>query len=169
MGDDLSLKERDAIRTPMQWAGGPNAGFSTAAKKKDLCRPVVSGGDFGYETVNVEAQRRDAASLLHWMERMLHTLRECPEFALGACTPVDSGDSAVLALSYEAPGGVMLAVHNLSDRKRTVDLGEQPGAEGDPVDMFADRAYAPAGAELKGLELAGYGYRWIRLRETPGR
>jgi hypothetical protein len=35
--------------------------------------------------------------------------------------------------------------------------------------MFADRAYDPPGAELKGLSLAGYGYRWIRLRETPGR
>ncbi len=63
----------------------------------------------------------------------------------------------------------MLVLHNLSDHKVTVDLGEQPGAEGDPFEMFADRLYDRVGAELKGLELAGYGYRWIRLRETPGR
>jgi maltose alpha-D-glucosyltransferase/alpha-amylase len=169
MGDDLSLKERDAIRTPMQWSGGPNAGFSTTPRKKDLHRPVISGGDFGYETVNVEAQRRDPGSLLHWMERMLLTLRECPEFGVGTCTPVDTGDAAVLALHYEAPGGVMLALHNLSDRKRTVDLGEQPGAEGNPVEMFADRPYDRVGPALAGVELAGSGYRWIRLRETPGR
>jgi len=169
MGDDLSLKERDAIRTPMQWSGGPNAGFSTTPRKKDLHRPVISGGDFGYATVNVEAQRRDPGSLLHWMERMLLTLRECPEFGIGTCTPVDTGDAAVLALHYEAPGGVMLALHNLSDRKRTVDLGEQPGAEGNPVEMFADRPYDRVGPALAGVELAGSGYRWIRLRETPGR
>ncbi len=169
MGDDLSLKERDAIRTPMQWSGGPNAGFSTTPRKKDLHRPVISGGDFGYETINVEAQRRDPGSLLHWMERMLLTLRECPEFGIGTCTPVDTGDAAVLALHYEAPGGVMLALHNLSDRKRTVDLGEQPGAEGNPVEMFADRPYDRVGPALAGVELAGSGYRWIRLRETPGR
>ncbi len=168
MGDDLSLKERDAIRTPMQWNSGPNAGFSTAPAKK-LHHPVITGGDFGYATVNVEAQRRDPGSLVHWMERMLHTLRECPEFGIGTCTPVDTGDPAVLALHYEAPGGVVLAVHNLSDKKRTVDLGEQPGQEGDPVEMFADRDYDPAGPQLKGIDLAGYGYRWIRLRETPGR
>jgi maltose alpha-D-glucosyltransferase/alpha-amylase len=168
MGDDLSLKDRDAIRTPMQWAAGANAGFSTAPAKK-LCRPVIRAGDFGYESVSVEAQRRDPGSLLHWMERMLHTLRECPEFAVGACAPVDTGDPAVLALHYEAPGGVMLALHNLSDRRRTVDLGAQPGQEGDPVEMFGDRDYAPVTAELKGVELAGYGYRWLRLRETPGR
>jgi maltose alpha-D-glucosyltransferase/alpha-amylase len=169
MGDDLSLKERDAIRTPMQWTGGPNAGFSTSTRKKDLCRPVIGGGEFGYETVNVEAQRRDPASLLHWMERMLHTLRECPEFAVGACTPVDTGESSLLALHFEAPGGVMLAVHNLSDRRRTVDLGRQPGAEGEPFEVFSDRAYEPVGPALEGVAVAGLGYRWIRLRETPGR
>jgi maltose alpha-D-glucosyltransferase/alpha-amylase len=168
MGDDLSLKERDSIRTPMQWSAGPNAGFSTAPRKQ-LCRPVVTGGDFGYETVNVEAQRRDSGSLLHWMERALHTLRECPEFGVGACTSVDTGDSSVLALHYEAPGGVMLAVHNLSEQDRTVDLGQQPGQEGDPMEVFSDRPYDAAGPELKQVELAGYGYRWLRLRETPGR
>ncbi|MDQ1415657.1 MAG: maltose alpha-D-glucosyltransferase / alpha-amylase [Acidimicrobiaceae bacterium] len=168
MGDDLSLKERDAIRTPMQWTGETNAGFSTAAAKA-LCRPIIRGGDFGHETVNVQAQRRDPSSLLHWVERMLHTLQECPEFGVGRCQSVDTGDPAVLALHYEAPGGVMLALHNLSDRRRTVELGRQPGAEGEPLEMFADQAYEPVGSELKGVKLAGYGYRWIRLRETLGR
>jgi maltose alpha-D-glucosyltransferase/alpha-amylase len=50
-----------------------------------------------------------------------------------------------------------------------VDLGEQPGQEGDPFEMFADRDYDPVGPALKAIDLAGYGYRWIRLRETPGR
>ncbi len=169
MGDDLSLKERDAIRTPMQWSRGPNAGFSTARKKSDLHHPVISGGDFGYETVNVEAQRCDPGSLLHWMEQALHTLRECPEFGIGKCTPVDTGDAAVLALHHEAPGGAMLALHNLSDKRRTVDVGEQPGQDGEPFEMFADRDYDPVGPALKAIDLAGYGYRWIRLRESPGR
>jgi maltose alpha-D-glucosyltransferase/alpha-amylase len=168
MGDDLSLKERDAIRTPMQWTGETNAGFSTAAAKA-LCRPIIRGGDFGHETVNVQAQRRDPSSLLHWVERMLHTLQECPEFGVGRCQSVDTGDPAVLALHYEAPGGVMLALHNLSDRRRTVELGRQPGTEGEPLEMFADQAYEPVGSGLKGVKLAGYGYRWIRLRETLGR
>ena len=29
MGDDLSLPERNSVRTPMQWSDEPNAGFST--------------------------------------------------------------------------------------------------------------------------------------------
>lgn len=167
MGDDLSLEQRDAIRTPMQWSSGPNAGFSTAPADT-VHPPVITGGDFGYEAVSVEAQRRAPDSLLHWFEGMLHTLRECPEFGIGTCTPVDTGDGAVLALHYEAPGGVMLVLHNLSDRKRTLDLGEQPGQAGDPLEMFSDRPYDRPAPELEGIELAGYGYRWIRLRETPG-
>jgi maltose alpha-D-glucosyltransferase/alpha-amylase len=168
MGDDLSLKERDAIRTPMQWTSNANAGFSTAPSNK-LCRPVINDGEFGYQTVNVEAQRRDPDSLLHWMERMLHTLRECPEFGVGTCTAVDTGDSAILALHYQAPGGVMLALHNLAERKKTVDLGPQRGQDGEPVEIFADQRYPPVDTDLNGIDLAPYGYRWIRLRETPGR
>ena len=64
MGDDLSLEERDAIRTPMQWNGGTDAGFSTAPAK-NLHHPVIRGVDFGHETANVQAQRRDPGSLLH--------------------------------------------------------------------------------------------------------
>ena len=47
MGDDLSLPERDSVRTPMQWSEGPNGGFSTA-KAEDVHRPVIADGEFGY-------------------------------------------------------------------------------------------------------------------------
>src|SRR5579871_3285146 len=73
MGDDLSLPERNALRTPMQWSDEPNAGFSNAPEGR-LVRPVVHGGDFGFTSVNVDAQRADDASLLAWFERMLRTL-----------------------------------------------------------------------------------------------
>ncbi len=89
---------------------------------------MITKGEFGYETVNTAAQRRDPGSLLHWMERALLTLRECPEFGIGTCTPVDTGESSVLALRYDAPGRIMLAVTNLANRRRSVDLGDQPGA-----------------------------------------
>ena len=39
MGEDLSLPERNAIRTPMQWSAGPNGGFSSTTRRKDLRRP----------------------------------------------------------------------------------------------------------------------------------
>src|SRR3954453_7070361 len=69
MGEDLSLNERDSIRTPMQWANSRNAGFSPAEPER-LALPVIQGGEFGYERVNVAAEQRDPGSFLNWLERM---------------------------------------------------------------------------------------------------
>jgi maltose alpha-D-glucosyltransferase/alpha-amylase len=43
LGDDLTLKDREAGRTPMQWNNQQNGGFSTAPRDK-LIRPVVMKG-----------------------------------------------------------------------------------------------------------------------------
>jgi maltose alpha-D-glucosyltransferase/alpha-amylase len=96
------------------------------------------------------------------------TLRECPEFGTGTCQYVDTGTREVLALVHDAPSGTMLALTNLGSVKRTVTLGRQEAQEGDPVDVFADRDYDPVRPDLDQIEVAGYGYRWIRLRRTIG-
>ena len=62
MGEDLSLPERNAIRTPMQWSAGPQRRvLHHDPPQADLRRPVINGGEFGYERVNVDAQQRDPA------------------------------------------------------------------------------------------------------------
>src|SRR5215510_15459807 len=80
MGDDLRLKERNSVRTPMQWSEEPQAGFSTAKK---TCFPVINKGPYGFERVNVEAQRRDPDSLLNCIERMIRLRKESPELGWG--------------------------------------------------------------------------------------
>jgi maltose alpha-D-glucosyltransferase/alpha-amylase len=164
MGDDLSLPERQALRTPMQWTAGRNAGFSTA---EELVRPVVADGEYGYRRVNVARQTRDPASLLNWFRAMLHTLRECPEVGGGRCDVVPVGSPAVLAHRMTSGTGTLLFLHNLGREEVTVDVGPQPGADGEPQEVFADRDYEPADADLTGLALAGSGYRWLRLARRP--
>jgi maltose alpha-D-glucosyltransferase / alpha-amylase len=168
MGEDLRLPQRDAIRTPMQWSDAANGGFSTARRKRDLRRPVIADGDFGYPTVNVERQQRDPTSLLSWFQRALLILRECPELAIGSTTYLDSGQRSVLALLREAPSGAMLAVANLADKRVTVELGPPDRLAGDPIEVFADQDYPPPGGELGPISLGPYGYRWFRLRRTIG-
>ena len=168
MGDDLSLEERNAVRTPMQWSEAPNGGFSTA-KPQDLCRPMIDDGEFGYPTLNVTAQRRDPNSLLSWMERALHTLHECPEFAVGRWERLDSGERSVLALRYEAPSGVMLALTNLADQPCRIDLADQLGElPTAPTEVFGDGDYDDPRPDPAKLALNGYGYRWIRLHQGVG-
>ncbi|MGW0431227.1 alpha-amylase family protein [Micromonospora sp. NPDC003197] len=162
MGDDLSLPGRQSIRTPMQWSDQPNAGFS-AAPAKELVRPVIDDGEYGYQRVNVTAQRRDPGSLLNWFERMIRTLRETPEIGSGSCTHVDVRlPPSVLAHRADGPTGSMLFLHNLGPDKAVLDLGELYPETELPGDVLSDRRYAPVG-KFDALELAGYGYRWIRL------
>jgi maltose alpha-D-glucosyltransferase/alpha-amylase len=163
MGEDLSQPGRNAIRTPMQWSDAAGAGFSSAPK---LVRPVISGGDWGYEKINVTAQRRDKDSLLAWFERMIRTLKESPEVGSGACMPVDKKlPPGVLAHRADGPAGSMLFLHNLGTDDALVDLGDLYEESNRPNEVFADRDYEPVG-RLDALDLAGYGYRWIRLRQN---
>src|SRR3954471_10912885 len=69
MGDNIYLGDRDGVRTPMQWTGDRNAGFSTADFAK-LYAPPIMDSIYGYQAINVEAQERDPSSLLHWMRRL---------------------------------------------------------------------------------------------------
>jgi maltose alpha-D-glucosyltransferase/alpha-amylase len=162
MGDDLELPERNSIRTPMQWSGGRNGGFSDA----DPVRPVISGGKYGYEKINVTAQRHDAGSLLAWFERMIRTLRESPEVGTGSCTPIDQKlPRGVLVHRADAPSGTMVFLHNLGTEPATVDLSDLAGEGNRPNQVFGDQDYGPVG-DLSSLKLDGYGYRWIRLQRS---
>ncbi|MFC7527731.1 alpha-amylase family protein [Actinoplanes sp. GCM10030250] len=165
MGDDLSLKGRDAIRTPMQWNMLPNGGFS-AAEPGSLGRPVISGGEFGYETLNATQQRHDPSSLLSWFERMIRTLKEAPEIGSGSCTHVDvPAGRTMLVHRADDTTGSMVFVHNLGPDGGEVDLSSLAGETEFPNDVLADQEY-PEPGKLDKIRVEGYGYRWIRMRRT---
>ncbi|GAA2889009.1 trehalose synthase [Actinoplanes cyaneus] len=165
MGDDLKLEGRDAIRTPMQWSGMPNGGFS-GAEPDQLVRPMITDGDFGYEKVNVTLQRHDRTSLLSWFERMIRTLREAPEVGSGTCSYVDVPvPKGLLVHRAEDGTGTMLFLHNLGPDDVTVDLSSIGETAELPNDVLADSEYPDPG-KLADLPVAGYGYRWIRVRRT---
>jgi maltose alpha-D-glucosyltransferase/alpha-amylase len=165
MGDDLSLPERNSVRTPMQWTDTPNAGFSRAEQGM-LVAPVISDGPYSYKEVNVFAQRRDALSLLTWFERMLHTRRECEEIGVGEHEVVDVGIPGVLVHRATSARGSMLFVHNLCRRRSRIRLALQPREDHRPLNVAADGEY-DEDIDLRSLEINSYGYRWLRLNHTP--
>lgn len=161
MGDDLSQPERDAVRTPMQWSGEANGGFSAAPAER-LVRRVIADGDFGYPRVNVAAQQRDPGSLLSAIEQMIRARRQCPELGSGEVTILDSDQGAVLALRYDAPGRCLIAVHNLADQPCTavVDLGEGVAYLTDLLDGYT---HVPVEHKDHPIALEAYGSRWLRV------
>jgi maltose alpha-D-glucosyltransferase/alpha-amylase len=162
MGDDLDQPERYAIRTPMQWSTSPNAGFSTS-KPKELVRPLAKGDTGSYETTNVDAERADETSLLAWFERMLRTLRECPEFGTATWRVLDPGHPQVLAMQYTGSDGSVVAVSNLGPRRCEVDLTPELPDVVDAVEVFANRHYGNDESWPAPITLDGRGYRWLRL------
>ncbi|AWN42501.1 alpha-amylase family protein [Methylobacterium durans] len=161
MGDDLSLKERECARTPMQWTGERNGGFT---KSDRPTMPVIGRGPYGYEHVNVAEQRHDKDSLLAWMQSMIRLRKEAPEIGWGAVTAVETGESAVLALRYDWRNNAVLCVCNLAAHPTEISL--RTGIEPPEGDLLIDlltgaRSEAEAGRHLLCLE--GYGYHWYRV------
>ncbi|MDT4950233.1 MAG: maltose alpha-D-glucosyltransferase / alpha-amylase [Pseudonocardiales bacterium] len=165
MGEDLNLKGRESIRTPMQWDNGPTAGFSSAAPA-DLVRPVHKRGSYGASKVNVAAERRDRDSLLRWFQELISVLRECPEIGVGVPSVIDIAlPRSVLAHRFDAPEGAILLLHNLAATPVTVDLSSVDIGK-NPDEVFANAAYEPLTRDLSQFFLDGWGYRWLRLRRN---
>jgi maltose alpha-D-glucosyltransferase/alpha-amylase len=160
-GEDLRLKERAAIRTPMQWSDERNAGFSTTAGT--LVRPVVDRGMFAYEHVNVEQQRRDPDSLLRWTARMMRLRKQCPEIGWGEWRSVAAGARSVLALEYRWRGNTIVCVHNVSGEQCEAKLRLGGGALSNLVEV--ERLEAD-GRGVHRVPLEPFGYRWFRLGEV---
>jgi maltose alpha-D-glucosyltransferase/alpha-amylase len=183
MGDDLGLPGREAVRTPMQWSAEENGGFSTA-DPEDLVRPVVSGGEYGYESVNVADQRGDPDSLLQWFSRLNRLRGECPEIGHGDCEVLDTDDPAVFAHRLSSDHGTVVAVHNLAEpqAEATLELAAEPvrlfgsadfgcvgpseaDTEEGETTADGDATTGTATTDTWRFELGRYGYCWTRLKE----
>ncbi|MEJ7742345.1 MAG: hypothetical protein WKF73_07255 [Nocardioidaceae bacterium] len=150
----------------MQWDDGPAGGFSTASDS-GLSPEGTARGRYGRRGVNVRAQQRDPDSLFSWFSDLIATLRECPEIGVGQCTVLDVPlPRAVLAHRFDAPEGSILLLHNLAEQPATLDIGRLDGVRGRPFDMLGDAPYERPSSRLTGLQLRGFGYRWIRLRRS---
>ncbi|MGH7825601.1 MAG: alpha-amylase family protein [Candidatus Binatia bacterium] len=160
MGDDLSLNERDAVRTPMQWANEPQAGFSTCSK---LVYPVISKGPYSHDEINVEAQRRDPSSLLNWTASMIRLRKECPEIGWGDWEILKTGSPSVLAMRYDWRGNSVVVVHNFDEKPHEIRI--RPGVQGAErlVNLLVkDQSEADESGTHR-ISLEAYGYRWYRV------
>src|SRR5580700_6513165 len=162
MGDNIRLGDRDGVRTPMQWSPDRNGGFSRADPAA-LALPVIMDALYGYETINAEAQTRDAHSLLHWMRRMLAIRRQHAAFGRGGLRFLYPMNRKVLAYLRELDGEVILCVANVSHTPQAVelDLSEFNGRV--PVELTGGSLFPPIGKLTYLLTLAPFGFYWFIL------
>jgi maltose alpha-D-glucosyltransferase/alpha-amylase len=160
MGEDLSLEERDSIRTPMQWSDTKNGGFSTAPVDK-LVLPVITGGEFGFERVNVAAQQRDPNSLLNWVERMTRLRMRVPEFGSGLARFLETSNPAMLAQCSSLGGSAVFALHNLSGDEIEAEVNLGAGVD-TLFDLLSNTVHDVQDSGRHRFRLKRYGYAWLR-------
>ena len=161
MGDNLDLPERNAARTPMQWSGEPQGGFTKSDKPT---KPLIDEGPYGYERINAAVQRRDPESLLNWTERIIRMRKEVPEIGWGDFEVLKMRDPAVLALRYDWRNNSVVVIHNLHEEPREIRLDVGCGVEGCRLINLLGEEHSQADESGKHrLVLEGYGYRWYRV------
>ena len=164
MGDNVYLGDRNGVRTPMQWTGDRNAGFSTADAAA-LYSPVIVDPVYGYQAVNVEAQERIPGSLLHWMRRVIAVRRRHPVFGRGTLEFLHPDNRQVLAYLREYEGVTILCVVNLSRFSQYVELDLRRYDGRVPVELVGHVRF-PAIGELPYLLTFGpHGFYWFLLTD----
>jgi maltose alpha-D-glucosyltransferase / alpha-amylase len=162
MGDNLALKERESVRTPMQWNDSIQGGFSMAAK---TVRPVIDTGQYGYHTLNIQQQLNDSTSFLRWLMHMIKLRKSLPAIGWGSWKVLEVGPQ-VLALQYEWEGQSVITLHNFSPDSREVTIGEQ--ADDNLLhNLLNNEEIKLSGKASHHLTLKGYEYRWYRQKKLP--
>jgi maltose alpha-D-glucosyltransferase/alpha-amylase len=162
MGDNIYLGDRDGVRTPMQWTGDRNGGFSRADFAQ-LYAPPLMDPVYGYQAVNVEAQLRTPSSLLRWLRRFIALRREHPVFGLGSYAALKPSNPHVYAHLRCSELDVALCVHNLSRSAQAVELDLSHYKGSYPIEMFGQTRFPRIGELPYLLTLAPRGFFWFLL------
>jgi maltose alpha-D-glucosyltransferase/alpha-amylase len=168
MGDNVYLGDRNGVRTPMQWSGEANAGFSPAEEGR-LYLPVITDPVFGYQAVNVAAQTRTPTSLLNTMRRLIAARRSSAVFGRGGIEFLRPRNPRILAFLRQHGRETLLIVANLSSAPQPVelDLGRFAGTR--PVEMLGGTVFPRIPQTPYFLSLGPHGFYWFRLeRPTDG-
>ncbi len=155
MGDDVTLFDRNGVRTPMQWSDEMNGGFSVAQPDR-LYSPAISDPDYGYTSVNVEAMQADPDSMVYTVRNMIYARKRLSVLAKGELEWLADLPKQTLCFWRRSEDQNVLALHNLSDEPFTYTLPEDIPFR-DALDPDTE-----VGAEIT---LPAYGYRWLRVVE----
>jgi len=136
-----TLLNRDEVRTPMQWDGTHNAGFSSA---QTTWLPVHGN----YPAVNVEKQQVEADSLLNTVRALLKIRRQEKCLQEGSLELLGNLPKGVLGYARMLEGKKIMVLLNFDDQEKEFQV-ENTG------NLF--NLSAKDRVENRTIHLAGYG------------
>jgi maltose alpha-D-glucosyltransferase/alpha-amylase len=162
MGDNVYLGDRDGVRTPMQWSGDRNGGFSRADFAQLYSAPLMDPV-YGFQAVNIEAQLRTPTSLLRWLRRFIALRKEHPVFGLGSYEALHPDNPRIFAHIRRYEDDIALCVHNLGRSAQAVELDLARYEGRYPQEMFGRSRFPRIGTLPYLLTLAPRGFFWFLL------
>jgi maltose alpha-D-glucosyltransferase/alpha-amylase len=162
MGDNIYLGDRDGVRTPMQWSGDRNAGFSQADFAQ-LYLPLLMDPVYGYQSCNVEAEMRNQSSFLQWFRRLLTIRRKHPVFGLGKFEALDPHNPAIFAYIRTHGDDIILCVNNLSGRAQAGELDMSSYEGMYPVELMGGETFPRIGELPYLLTFGPHAFYWFQL------
>jgi maltose alpha-D-glucosyltransferase/alpha-amylase len=166
MGDNIYLGDRNGVRTPMQWTGDRNGGFSRADFAQ-LYAPPIMDPVYGYQAINVEAQLREPSSLLHWMRRIIALRKRFKAFGRGTLEFLHPANRKILAYFRVYDDERILCVANLSRFVQPVELDLSEFKGYTPVELFGKVRFPTIGELPYLLTVGPSSFIWFQLEPTP--
>ena len=163
MGDNINLGDRNGVRTPMQWSGGTNGGFSTADTER-LYSPLIQDPVYGYPAVNVLRQEASEHSLLNWMRSIIAVRRSTGVFGRGSIEFLYPANHRILAYVRRLGNEVVLVVNNLSSTAQAVELDLRRYQGNILIEMSGKNMFPRVGDLPYLLTMGPYQFYWFRLR-----
>jgi len=163
MGDNIFLGDRNGVRTPMQWSGDRNAGFSRANPQR-LYLPVIIDPEYHYEAINVETQQNNPHSLLWWMKRLLAQRKQTRALTRGSLEFLFPENRRILAYVRSFENDRVLVVANLSRFAQCteLDLAKFQGLV--PRELFGKNEFPAITDRPYFLSLGPHAFYWFDLQ-----
>jgi maltose alpha-D-glucosyltransferase/alpha-amylase len=169
MGDNIYIGDRNGVRTPMQWNGDRNAGFSTANPQR-LYLPVITDPEFHYQAINVETQQGNPHSLLWWTRRLIALRKRHRAFSRGSLEFLQPDNHHVVIFLRRTQDATLLVAANLSRFVQPVELDLAAHAGSTPVELYGGTRFPLIAADRRyPLTLGPHSFYWFSLEREPAR
>jgi maltose alpha-D-glucosyltransferase/alpha-amylase len=146
----------------MQWTPDRNAGFSSANPGR-LNLPINQDPVYGFQAINVEAQRDNSASLLNWTRTLLAVRKRHPSFGIGDFQDLGGSNPSVLAYLRVFENDVVLCVNNLSRFPQPLELSLSTWTGYTPIELTGRVPFPRIGNLPYLLTLPGHAFYWLQL------
>lgn len=166
MGDNIYLGDRNGVRTPMQWNGDRNAGFSQVNPQK-LFLPVIIDPEYSFENINVQNQIHNSQSLLWWMKKLIALRKRFKAFGRGSIEFLMPENKKVLAFLRKYDEENILIVANLSRFSQCIELDLSEYVGNSLVELFGDNSFPQITTQPYLLTLSPYSFFYFKIEKIP--